>query len=323
VAVKKELHRDPLTCLPPACRLPAGRQGRQGRQGMQRVSQRKTCVAICDFSGFPLCKFLIKKDFSISKLPDKCLIHGKGPCHGIYVQSPKFTKYVNASQINYRLLKMARYLIPLQKIGIKLRISLTGILLLFCLIQISGQTDTFNLKTDTLPANYFRLHTTDRDGLKLPEINIKEVVIIGRPSTSKKFPFWRYERMVYNLKKVYPYALMVRSRLDSINRELVTMPEDRQRKKYLRQVEKGLFGEYEDDVRDMTITQGRLLIKLIDRETLNTSYDLIRQYRGTFSAAFWQSIARIFGTNLKEEYDPYGKDAIIEIILHEIESGNL
>ena len=129
--------------------------------------------------------------------------------------------------------------------------------------------------------------------------------------------------MVYNLKKVYPYALMVRSRLDSINRELVTMPEDRQRKKYLRQVEKGLFGEYEDDVRDMTITQGRLLIKLIDRETLNTSYDLIRQYRGTFSAAFWQSIARIFGTNLKEEYDPYGKDAIIEIILHEIESGNL
>jgi hypothetical protein len=73
----------------------------------------------------------------------------------------------------------------------------------------------------------------------------------------------------------------------------------------------------------MTITQGRLLIKLIDRETLNTSYDLIRQYRGTFSAAFWQSIARIFGTNLKEEYDPYGEDAVMEIILNEIESGNL
>jgi hypothetical protein len=218
---------------------------------------------------------------------------------------------------------MARYLIPLQKIGIKVRKLLTAILLLFSLAQISGQTDTFNLKTDTLPTNYFRLHTIDRDGLKLPEIDIKEVVIIGRLATSKKFPFWRYERMVYNLKKVYPYALIVRSRLDSINKGLEKMPEDKQRRKYLRQIERDVFGEYEDDVRDMTITQGRLLIKLIDRETLNTSYDLIRQYRGTFSAAFWQSIARIFGTNLKEEYDPYGKDAIIEIILHEIESGNL
>jgi hypothetical protein len=214
-------------------------------------------------------------------------------------------------------------LIPLQKIGIKVRVLLTAILLLISLAQISGQTDTLNLKADTLPANYFRLHTTDRDGLMLPEINIKEVVIIGRPSTSKKFPFWRYQRLVYNLKKVYPYALVVRSKLDKINQELEKIPEDRQRRKYLRQVEKDVFGEYEDDVRDMTITQGRLLIKLIDRETLNTSYDLIRQYRGTFSAAFWQSIARIFGTNLKEEYDPYGKDAIIEIILNEIESGNL
>jgi hypothetical protein len=218
---------------------------------------------------------------------------------------------------------MARYLITLKKNGIKVRMLLSAILSWFTLAQISGQTDTFNLKTDTLPANYFRLHTTDRDGLKLPEINIKEVVIIGRPSTSKKFPFWRYERMVYNLKKVYPYALIVRSRLDSINKVLQTMPDDKKRRKYLRQVEKDVFGEYEDDVRDMTITQGRLLIKLIDRETLDTSYDLIRQYRGTFSAAFWQSIARIFGTNLKEEYDPYGKDAVIEIIVHEIESGNL
>jgi hypothetical protein len=218
---------------------------------------------------------------------------------------------------------MARYLIPLQKIGIKVRRLLTAILLLIFLAPAFGQTDTLNHKTDTLPANYYRFHTTDRDGLKLPEIDIKEVVIVGRPSTSKKFPFWRYERMVYNLKKVYPYASVVRARLDQINKELEKIPDDRQRKKYLRQEEKDIFGEYEDDVRDMTITQGRLLIKLIDRETLNTSYDLIRQYRGTFSAAFWQSIARIFGTNLKEEYDPYGKDAIMEIIIHEIESGNL
>jgi hypothetical protein len=88
-------------------------------------------------------------------------------------------------------------------------------------------------------------------------------------------------------------------------------------------VEKEVFAEYEGDIRDMTITQGRLLIKLIDRETQNTSYALIKDYRGKLAAAFWQGIARIFGTNLKEEYDPNGEDAIIESIILEIDAGRL
>ena len=194
---------------------------------------------------------------------------------------------------------------------------------LIFLVNISGQTDTSKQLNDTLPENYYRLHSIEREGLRLPEINIKEVVIVGRPSTGKKFPFYRYQRLIYNLRKVYPYALMVRARLGAINEGLEMIPDERDRKKYLRKAEKDIFGEYEDDVRDMTITQGRLLIKLIDRETRNTSYELIRQYRGNFSAAFWQGIARIFGTELKAEYDPFGEDAVMEIILKELEAGKL
>jgi hypothetical protein len=204
-----------------------------------------------------------------------------------------------------------------------LRILFSIILSIGFLLTVSGQTDTSLQKIDTLPGNFYGLHSVERNGIILPEIDIKEVVIIGRPSTAKKFPFYRYQRLIYNLKKVYPYSQVVKAKLSAINEELEKIPDDRNRKKYLRKVEKDIFGQYEDDVRDMTITQGRLLIKLIDRETLNTSYDLIRQYRGAFSAAFWQSIARIFGTNLKEQYDPYGEDSVIEIILHEIETGNL
>jgi hypothetical protein len=204
-----------------------------------------------------------------------------------------------------------------------LRILFSILISLIYLVKISGQTDTSKQINDTLPENFYRLHSVERDGISLPEINIKEVVIIGRPSTARKFPFYRYQRLIYNLKKVYPYALVVRARLGAINEELKKIPDEKDRKKYLRLAEKDIFGEYEDDVRDMTITQGRLLIKLVDRETLNTSYELIRQYRGNFSAAFWQGIARIFGTDLKAEYDPYGEDAVIEIILHELESGNL
>lgn len=188
---------------------------------------------------------------------------------------------------------------------------------------VSGQSDTTKPVYDTLPGNYYMLHTVERNGVSLPEVNIREVKITGRRDEATKFPYNRYQRLIYNLKKVHPYALMVRSKLGEANEALKKIPEDRDRRKFLRQFEKDLFGEYEDDVRDMTITQGRLLIKLIDRETYNTSYELIRDYRGSFSAFFWQSIARIFGTNLKDEYDPSGQDLIIEIIVQDIEAGKL
>jgi hypothetical protein len=204
-----------------------------------------------------------------------------------------------------------------------LRFLFSIIISLGSIVRVSGQIDTLLQKNDTLQGRYYYLNSVVRDGIRIPEIDIKEVVIIGRPSTAKKFPFYRYQRLIYNLKKIHPYVQVVGAKLQEANTALEKIPDERDRKKYLRKFEKDIFGEYEDDVRDMTITQGRLLIKLIDRETRNTSYDLIRQYRGTFSAAFWQSIARIFGTDLKAEYDPFGEDAVIEIILNEIESGNL
>ena len=98
---------------------------------------------------------------------------------------------------------------------------------------------------------------------------------------------------------------------------------EKERKDYMKEVEKEVFRDYEGDMQQMSLAQGKLLIKLIDRETSNTSYELIRDYRGKVPAAFWQGVARIFGTNLKAEYDPYGEDAIIERIVTEIEAGRL
>jgi len=157
----------------------------------------------------------------------------------------------------------------------------------------------------------------------MPEVEIKEVTVFARPASSRKRDYRKYERLIFNIKKVYPYALMVRVKLNQVNEDLKNITDEKERKKYIRDIEKDVFGEYEDDIRDMTISQGKLLIKLIDRETQNTSYVLIRDYRGKFTAAFWQGIARIFGTNLKEEYDAYGEDALIEAIINEIEAGRL
>ena len=178
------------------------------------------------------------------------------------------------------------------------------------------------MKRDTI-GRYHLLQKVTRDGETLPEIEIEDAVITGKRTFSDRFQAWRYQRLVYNVKRVYPYSIVVRDRLYEVNRYLVTVPDDKKRKEYLRQLEKEVFKEYEDDMRKMTITQGRILIKLIDRETSNTSYDLIRQYRSGVTATFWQGIARIFGTNLKDRYDPTGDDYIIERIIHEIEMGRL
>lgn len=157
----------------------------------------------------------------------------------------------------------------------------------------------------------------------MPEVEIKEVTVVARPMAARRNEYRKYERLIYNIKRVYPYAFMVRVRLNQVNIDLENITDEKERKEYIRTVEKNVFAEYEDDMQDMTITQGKLLIKLIDRETQNTSYTLIRQYRGKLSATFWQGIARILGTNLKEEYDPYGEDALIELIIREIDAGRL
>lgn len=186
-----------------------------------------------------------------------------------------------------------------------------------------GQKDSTGVKGDSLPDRFYLLQEVERDGVKMPEIEIKEVTIHARSERTRRSEYRQYEKMVYNIKKVYPYALIVRTTLSEVNEELKNIPGERDKKRYLKDVEKDVFAKYQHDIENLTITQGRLLLKMIDRETQNTSYTLIREYRGKFSAAFWQSVARIFGTNLKEEYDPYGEDALIEAIIREIDAGRL
>jgi hypothetical protein len=207
----------------------------------------------------------------------------------------------------------------------KLFVRLISAIILFFLFVTAakGQLDSLKQKSDTSQGRSYLLQKVNRDGLTLPEVEIKEVTVYAHPQFAKKSDFRKYERLVYNIKKVYPYALLVRNKLLKVNSDMGNLKSDKERKDYMKKVEKEVFADYEGDIRDMTITQGRILIKLIDRETQNTSYSLIKDYRGKLSAAFWQGIARIFGSNLKEEYDPAGEDFLIESIIQEIDAGNL
>lgn len=90
----------------------------------------------------------------------------------------------------------------------------------------------------------------------------------------------------------------------------------------MKQVERDLKEEFEDELKNLTVTQGRILIKLINRETGVTSYDLIKEFKGGFSAFLWQGVAKLFGSNLKDDFDPT-EDAMIDYIVRKIERGEI
>ncbi len=160
-----------------------------------------------------------------------------------------------------------------------------------------------------------------QDGDTILVADIKEVVVFPSHDFKSKWEWMRYRRLVKNIKKVYPYAKMAKKKYDEVSVKLIALETEKERKEYLKQVEIELKDEFEDDLKKLTISQGRILLKLIDREIGETSYDLLKEFRGTFSAFFWQTIARLFGNNLKTGFDAEGEDKLINEIIILIDHG--
>lgn len=157
----------------------------------------------------------------------------------------------------------------------------------------------------------------------IPYVHLKEISVYGKDKRKTKRDRAKYDRLVYNIKKTLPYARIAAQRLKDINEHLASLKSEKERKAYLKTAEKQLFAEFEAPLKKLTFSQGRLLIKLIDRETGSTSFSLVKEYRGGVSAFFWQSVARLFGANLKDEYEMEGQDQMIEQIIKQIDEGVL
>src|SRR5690554_328020 len=162
-----------------------------------------------------------------------------------------------------------------------------------------------------------------KDGDTIIHKKIPEIVVIPQHDFKNPRQERKYNRYILKVKKVYPYAKLAGELLRKYEPEYLALDNDRDRRKMMKNLEKQLLDEYKDDLKRMTISEGYILIKLIDRETLKTSYSLIKDFRGGVPAVFWQGIARIFGNNLKTEYDPYGEDRLLEEIVTLIEIGYL
>ena len=166
-----------------------------------------------------------------------------------------------------------------------------------------------------------RAEIIDGDTVWLADID--EVFIFPERKFDNRWERRRYTRLIRNVKVAYPWAKLAGQKLEEVNDIMLTMESEKERKEYMKQVEDELKDEFEDDLKKLTITQGRILIKLVDRETGSTSYELVKELRGSFSAFFWQALARLFGENLKSQYDPLGEDRLIEEIIVLIDHGQI
>lgn len=159
------------------------------------------------------------------------------------------------------------------------------------------------------------------NGDTIPSIRLYDIYVYSEYAFRNRKQYEAWTRTKYNVKKVYPYAILAAAKLKEYNRIMEKMPDEKTKKAYLKTVEKELKAEFEEPLKNLTTTQGRILLKLIDRETGNTSYELVKNFRGGFQAFMWQGVARLFGNNMKAEYDPTGEDIMVERAIKLVEAG--
>ena len=155
----------------------------------------------------------------------------------------------------------------------------------------------------------------------VPHVLLHEVDVVARLKNPRKYARQqqRNQRMVYNVRKVFPYAKIAAAKINEIENKLAQTDSEAKRKQIIKKEYKELMHTFKQPLMKLTVTQGKILVRLIYRETNNTSFNHIKEYKGTVNAYFWQSLALLFGNNLKADYEPNGRDREIEQVVRSIE----
>lgn len=172
-----------------------------------------------------------------------------------------------------------------------------------------------------LPVAGILVHTTVYQGDTIPYVSLPAINCYTEKVFRNKRQQIAWDRTKYNVKKVYPYAILAAAKLKEYDRVLSLMPES-DRDRYTKMAEKQLKDEFSDELKKLSVTQGKILIKLIDRETGKTTYNVVKEMRGSFSAFMYQGVALMFNSSLKSEYDPAGDDKAIEEAIRLVENGD-
>ena len=194
----------------------------------------------------------------------------------------------------------------------------------FCFSQDTLNRRVFPIKImkgDTLSHNIVPGKIMNGD--TIPYVDLNAITVFPEVKFNYNDELLKYQKLVYRVKKVYPYAKLAGKKLAEFKKVMDTIPTTRGRKLFLKKAEKELESQFGDEIRNLSFSQGKILIKLIYRETGNSTYDIVKDLRGSFSAFIWQTMASLFGYDLKTTYDPVNEDKMIEKIVQMIDAGAL
>ena len=160
-------------------------------------------------------------------------------------------------------------------------------------------------------------------GDTIPVVSLREVEIFSLLTPTTRRERNQLTKLIRDVKKVYPFARLAGIQVRKFSKLIEEANNERESKRIMKEAEREITERYGDELRNLTFSQGKVLIKLIDRETGDCSYNLVEELRGNFTAFFYQAFARIWGYNLKVKYDPEGEDKQIETIVKMIERGQI
>ena len=177
-------------------------------------------------------------------------------------------------------------------------------------------------QTDQNEQRGVRCYAVIENNDTVPVFYLDEVGVTTNMVFKTKRMYEQWTRVKYNVKKVYPYAILASAKLKQYDILLAKIEDEDKRKAFLRVCEKDLRHEFEDELKGLSVSQGRVLMKLINRETGKTTYAIVKELRGSFQAAMWQTLAVLFGNNMKAEYDAAVEDVMIEKAIALVERGD-
>ena len=157
----------------------------------------------------------------------------------------------------------------------------------------------------------------------LPHVTLDEVNVFAKRINARKYARQqkRNHRLVHNVRKALPYAKIAAAKINEIEALLAQAHSKREKERIIKEEYKQLMKTFKKPLMRLTVTQGKILVRLIYRETNNSSFHHIKEYKGSVNAYFWQSLALLFGNNLKADYEPEGRDKEIEEVVRQIEKG--
>ena len=172
-----------------------------------------------------------------------------------------------------------------------------------------------------VPEGYMLALVNGRDTILV--VYLPEIFVYPELKFKNEKEKQEYTKLVRDVKRALPYAKLIYNTLIETYEYIETLPNDKARNAHLKRMEKELFNQYKPELKKLTLTQGKLLIKLVDRECNQTSYNLVSAYLGGIRASFWNVFAGMLGASLKSQYDPKGKDAMTERVVVLVERGQI